>query len=101
LLAYRSCSDRRFSKERARPFYILDEVNQSNSYPYVSGMSAITTIALAGGFTARAKRSAMTISRSDDDSGRSIDATAEVLPGDILVSSDEAAPRPKASHHCR
>ena len=68
-----------------RPFYILGEVNQPGSYPYVSGMTAITAIALAGGFNARAKRSAMTISRSDDDSGRSIDATAEILPGDILT----------------
>ncbi len=68
-----------------RPFYILGEVNQPGSYPYVSSMTAITAIALAGGFTARAKQSAMTISRSDVDSGRSIDATAEILPGDILT----------------
>lgn len=50
-----------------RPFYILGEVNQPGSYPYVSGMTAITAVARAGGFTARAKRSAMTISRSDND----------------------------------
>ena len=68
-----------------RPFYILGEVNQPGSYPYVSGMTAISAIALAGGFTARAKRSAMTISRSDDGPRRSIDSTGEILPGDILT----------------
>lgn len=68
-----------------RPFYILGEVSQPGSYPYVSGMTAITAIARAGGFTARARRSAMTISRGDNDSGRTIDATAEILPGDILT----------------
>ncbi len=68
-----------------RPFYILGEVNQPGSYPYVSGMTAISAIALAGGFTDRAKRSSMTISRSDDGPRRSIDATGEILPGDILT----------------
>ncbi len=68
-----------------RPFYILGEVNQPGSYPYVSGMTAINAIALAGGFTYRAKRSSMTISRSDDGPRRSIDATGEILPGDILT----------------
>jgi protein involved in polysaccharide export with SLBB domain len=48
-------------------------------------MTTITAIARAGGFTARARRSAMTISRNDDDSVRSVDATAEILPGDILT----------------
>ena len=68
-----------------RPFYILGEVNQPGSYPYVSGMTAISAIALAGGFTYRAKRSSMTISRSDDGPRRSIDVTGEILPGDILT----------------
>ncbi len=68
-----------------RPFYILGEVNQPGSYPYISGMTAISAIALAGGFTYRAKRSSMTISRSDDGPRRSIDVTGEVLPGDILT----------------
>ena len=68
-----------------RPFYILGEVNQPGSYPYVSGMTAINAIALAGGFTYRAKRSSMTISRSDNGPRRRIDATGEILPGDILT----------------
>ena len=68
-----------------RPFYILGEVNQPGSYPYVSGMTAINAIALAGGFTYQAKRSSMTISRSDDGPRRSIDITDEIQPGDILT----------------
>ena len=68
-----------------RPFYILGEVNQPGSYPYVSGMTAINAIAIAGGFTYRAKRSSMTISRSDNGPRRRIDATGEILPGDILT----------------
>lgn len=69
-----------------RPFYILGEVKQPGSYPYVSGMSAWNAIALAGGFTYRAKEDYVTLRRAGDESGakRKVPLNTAVLPGDVL-----------------
>ena len=67
-----------------RPFYILGEANQSGSYPYVNGMTGITAVAMAGGFTYRARRSSMSVQRRGEDGRRSMGLASTVLPGDIL-----------------
>ena len=67
-----------------RPFYILGEVNQPGSYPYVSGMTGTMAIAMAGGFTYRARQSNMIVQRSGKDERRSLGLASSVLPGDIL-----------------
>lgn len=67
-----------------RPFYILGEVNQPGSYAYVSGMTGITAVAMAGGFTNRARQSSMSVQRRGEDGRRSIGLASTVLPGDIL-----------------
>ncbi|NJO38496.1 MAG: polysaccharide export protein, partial [Rhizobiales bacterium] len=46
-----------------RPFYILGEVNQPGSYPYVNGMTVINAVALAGGYTYRASQGSITVQR--------------------------------------
>ncbi|MEJ8573728.1 polysaccharide biosynthesis/export family protein [Microbaculum marinum] len=46
-----------------RPFFILGEVNQPGQYPYVAGLTAQTAVAVGGGFTARATRDMVRISR--------------------------------------
>ena len=67
-----------------RPFYILGEVNQPGSYPYVSGMTGITAVAMAGGFTYRARQSGMSVQRRGEDGRRTMGLASTVLPGDIL-----------------
>ncbi len=67
-----------------RPFYILGEVNQPGSYAYVSGMTGITAVAMAGGFTNRARQSSMSVQRRGEDGRQSIGLASTVLPGDIL-----------------
>ena len=67
-----------------RPFYILGEVNQPGSYAYVSGMTGITAVAMAGGFTNRARQSSMSVQRRGEDGRRSMGLASTVLPGDIL-----------------
>ena len=67
-----------------RPFYILGEVNQPGSYPYVSGMTGITAVAMAGGFTNRARQSSMTVQRRGENEGQSLGLASSILPGDIL-----------------
>ena len=69
-----------------RPFYILGEVNEPGSYPYVNGMTVTEAVALGGGFTYRAKKEKVVIIRATDAARteRSVSATDAVLPGDVV-----------------
>ena len=69
-----------------RPFYIVGEVNDPGSYPYVSGMTVINGVALAGGFTYRAQKTRIKIIRDRSVSKEEIEASANtvVLPGDVI-----------------
>lgn len=67
-----------------RPFYILGEVNKPGSYPYVNGMTVLTAVALAGGFTYRADEDDIMLSRSANGAETSVAPDTPLLPGDIL-----------------
>ena len=68
-----------------RPFYILGEVNQPGSYPYVNGMTVINAVALAGGYTYRASQGSITVQRGGSNGKKvSVGPTTQVLPGDII-----------------
>lgn len=69
-----------------RPFFILGEVRNPGSYPYQSGMRVVNAIALAGGYTYRAKEGQVLITRAGDPSKQKVtaDQSATVLPGDII-----------------
>lgn len=69
-----------------RPFYIYGEVNQPGSYPYVNGMTVLNAIAMAGGFTYRAKKSRVEIVRANDASRNPQEGGPDtrVLPGDVI-----------------
>jgi polysaccharide biosynthesis/export protein VpsN len=69
-----------------RPFFILGEVNKPGSYPYVSGMSVLSAVVLAGGFTPRADEHDISIKHASDRDAKAqkVDENAPVLPGDIL-----------------
>jgi protein involved in polysaccharide export with SLBB domain len=70
-----------------RPFYIVGEVKAPGSYAYVSGMSVINAIALAGGFTYRAKESAFYLTREEKEGKKRLDVGPEapVQPGDVIT----------------
>ncbi|MEL6962274.1 MAG: SLBB domain-containing protein, partial [Pseudomonadota bacterium] len=69
-----------------RPFYILGEVNQPGSYPYVNGMTVINAIALAGGYTYRASQGSITVQRGGSNSDKvGVGPTSQILPGDIIT----------------
>ena len=70
-----------------RPFYIVGEVRNPGSYPYVDGMSVINAVALAGGFTYRAQESGFDINRTIDGGPKRIYGrkTTEILPGDVIT----------------
>jgi len=71
-----------------RPFYVVGEVRTPGSYPFVWGMSVINAVALAGGFTYRAKESSFYVLRPGKDGSKTrLSATQEtpVLPGDVIT----------------
>jgi polysaccharide biosynthesis/export protein len=47
-----------------RPIYILGQVARPGRYEYRDGMTVINAVALAGGYTMRAKTSEVTIRRA-------------------------------------
>lgn len=69
-----------------RPFYIIGEVKSPSSYAYVNGMTYLTAVAIAGGYTYRAKKSHVYVVRSDDAEREEIklEVSEKVRPGDII-----------------
>src|SRR5690606_27378930 len=69
-----------------RPFYILGEVKEPGSYPYVDGMTVVQAVALAGGYTYRARQDDVMIVRGGARARTKEQARQEtrVLPGDII-----------------
>ncbi|MEK9968510.1 MAG: polysaccharide biosynthesis/export family protein [Ferrovibrio sp.] len=71
-----------------RPFYIVGEVRTPGSYPFVNGMTVLNAVALAGGFTYRAKENAFYVTRTGENGAKtklSTGADATILPGDIIT----------------
>lgn len=65
-----------------RPFFIAGEVARPGQYPYVSGMSVMTAVSIAGGFTFRANKHDVLITRASTKGHGSQDTP--VLPGDQI-----------------
>lgn len=70
-----------------RPFYILGEVQKPGNYPYVTHITALNAVAMAGGYTYRARTSQFYIKRLDSN-GRMVRIAAKpetiIRPGDTL-----------------
>jgi polysaccharide export outer membrane protein len=69
-----------------RPFFILGEVNKPGEYPYVTGMNVLNAVALAGGYTYRAREGKVYIKHpgSNEEEEVDVDAGGPVRPGDII-----------------
>lgn len=70
-----------------RPFYVIGEVQKPGNYPYVTDMTALQAIAMAGGYTYRARQNNLYLKRLDAN-GRMIRVAAtpetKVKPGDTV-----------------
>jgi polysaccharide biosynthesis/export protein len=69
-----------------RPIFILGEVKTPGEYPYQPGMTVLTAVAIAGGFTYRAVTTYASIQREVDDhlvEGR-VSRNRAVEPGDVI-----------------
>ncbi|MGA7966679.1 MAG: polysaccharide biosynthesis/export family protein [Gammaproteobacteria bacterium] len=69
-----------------RPIFILGEVKKPGEYPYQPGMTVLTAVAIAGGFTYRAVEDRFSIIRTEDGGsteGLAMRDTA-LEPGDTI-----------------
>ena len=69
-----------------RPFFVLGEVTIAGQYPYISGMTAETAVAVAGGFTPRANKYEVDLTRVVDGHPvtASVPVDQPVKPGDTI-----------------
>jgi protein involved in polysaccharide export with SLBB domain len=69
-----------------RPFFILGEVNRPGSFPYTNDMTVINAVALAGGYTTRAKTGEVKLRRANDPSRTETWVTEDtkIYPGDVV-----------------
>jgi polysaccharide export outer membrane protein len=70
-----------------RPFYILGEVNTPGQYPFRPGMTALTAISVAGGFTYRGCQDYVGVTRNTGSNAAQYRAptSALVQPGDVIT----------------
>jgi polysaccharide export outer membrane protein len=70
-----------------RPIYVLGEVNKPGQYAYQPGMTVVTAVAVAGGFTYRAVEAYASVVRTAD--GKAVEGRASrqsfVQPGDVIT----------------
>jgi protein involved in polysaccharide export with SLBB domain len=67
-----------------RPFFILGEVNSPGSYPYVNGLTVLNAVAVAGGYTHRARTDRVMIKRGKKSDEFEATDDQKVVPGDII-----------------
>ncbi len=69
-----------------RPFYILGEVRSPGKYPYVNGMTVLYGVAMAGGYTPRARHGRAEIVRAGEAEPilTKDPSITPVLPGDVI-----------------
>jgi polysaccharide export outer membrane protein len=72
--------------ETYRPFFILGEVTLPGQYPYVANMTVETAVAIAGGYTPRAQKQRIEVSRqmSGMTEKRVVSPNYPVRPGDTI-----------------
>lgn len=73
--------------ETYRPFFIMGEVTAGGQFPFVAGMTAQNAIAIAGGFTPRANRWNIEVTRKVNGQLYRADVplTHPLAPGDTVV----------------
>jgi polysaccharide export outer membrane protein len=69
-----------------RPIFVLGEVSKPGQYPYQPGMTVVTAVAVAGGFTYRAVNDYASVVRTRDGNAIEGKATRQsfVEPGDVI-----------------
>jgi polysaccharide export outer membrane protein len=73
--------------ESYRPFFILGEVAAPGQYPYVPNMSVESAVAIAGGFSPRARRDNVTLTHTDTSGSMRVVVPlgTALSPGDTVL----------------
>jgi polysaccharide export outer membrane protein len=73
--------------EAYRPFFILGEVAAPGQYPYVPNMSVESAVAIAGGFSPRARRDRVTLTHTDASGSARVVVPlgTPINPGDTVL----------------
>jgi polysaccharide export outer membrane protein len=73
--------------ESYRPFFILGEVAAPGQYPYVPNMSVESAVAIAGGFSPRARRDSVTLTHTDNSGSMRVVVPlgTALSPGDTVL----------------
>src|SRR5438067_1041164 len=76
--------------EAYRPFFILGEATTPGQFPYVPDMTVETAVAVAGGFTPRARRTRVELHRQIDGQPMQgvVPVGYPVRPGDTIVVAE-------------
>jgi polysaccharide export outer membrane protein len=76
--------------EAYRPFFILGEVAAPGQYPFVPNMSVESAVAIAGGFSPRAKRDEVTLTHPTADGvyRAVVPLGTPISPGDTVLISE-------------
>jgi polysaccharide export outer membrane protein len=76
--------------ETYRPFFILGEVTNPGQYPYVANMTVETAVAIAGGFTPRASKGTVTVTRKLQGvpARFALPLNSTIRPGDTVTVSE-------------
>jgi polysaccharide export outer membrane protein len=76
--------------ESYRPFFILGEVAAPGQYPYVPNMTVESAVAIAGGFSPRAKRDTVTLTHTDGAGSTRVVVPlgTAVSPGDTVLVNE-------------
>jgi polysaccharide export outer membrane protein len=70
-----------------RPFYVLGEIRNAGQYPYAGGLTVRSAVAVAGGFSERAKEQVVQITRrAEGGMAEKFDAPDDfvIQPGDTI-----------------
>lgn len=73
--------------EAYRPFFILGEVTNAGQYPYINGMTVQNALAVSGGFSARAQRNWVDVTRivNGEPVTGAVPLSHPILPGDTIT----------------
>jgi len=76
--------------EAYRPFFILGEVAAPGQYPYVPNMTVESAVAIAGGFSPRAQKGAVDLTRTEAAGPvrASVPLGTQLRPGDTIVVTE-------------
>ncbi len=69
-----------------RPYFLVGEVKSTGSFAYVEGLTYLTAIAMAGGYSYRAKQDVVYVTRASEEGTEELklDVNEKVQPGDII-----------------